>query len=111
MQPQIPVTNYRYLCALDYVGFLGDTVENWFTDPSNIHANIFRYEVTGITEAHLRDAMPLKEVREKVTEILQNGESIGRLRLDGGKGRLLVGHDLCHKLDCLRMYYPDHLLR
>ena len=55
--------------------------------------------------------MPLKEVREKVLEVLQNGESIGRLRLDGGKGRLLLGHDLRHDLDCLRMYYPDHLLR
>ncbi|XP_034692317.1 RNA exonuclease 4 isoform X1 [Vitis riparia] len=80
VQPQIPVTNYRY-------------------------------ELTGITEAHLRDAMPLKDVREKVMEVLRNGESIGRLRLDGGKGRLLVGHDLRHDLDCLRMHYPDHLLR
>ena len=41
VQPLIPVTNYRYLCALYYIGFLGDTVENWFTDPSNIPAKIF----------------------------------------------------------------------
>ncbi|KAK9281081.1 hypothetical protein L1049_003974 [Liquidambar formosana] len=80
VQPQIPVSNYRY-------------------------------EVTGITEEHLRNAMPLKEVQEKILEILYNGESIGRLRLDGGKARLLVGHDLEHDLDCLRMNYPDHLLR
>ncbi|XP_057964189.1 RNA exonuclease 4-like isoform X2 [Malania oleifera] len=71
----------------------------------------YRFEVTGIREEHLRDAMPLKEVQAKVLEILHNGESIGRLRLDGGKGRLLVGHGLEHDLDCLRMYYPPHMLR
>ncbi|CAK9151036.1 unnamed protein product [Ilex paraguariensis] len=71
----------------------------------------YRYEVTGITEEHLRDAMPLKEVRDKVLQFLYNGECIGRLRLDGGKARLLVGHNLEHDLDCLRMNYPDHLLR
>ncbi|KAL6978489.1 hypothetical protein U1Q18_020157 [Sarracenia purpurea var. burkii] len=71
----------------------------------------YRYEVTGITEEHLRDAMPLKEVQETLQQILHNGESIGRIRLDGGNARLLVGHDLEHDLDCLRMNYPDHLLR
>ncbi|PIN18181.1 3'-5' exonuclease [Handroanthus impetiginosus] len=80
VQPQIPITNYRY-------------------------------EVTGITEDHLKDAMPLDEVQEKILQILYNGESIGRLRLNGGKARVLLGHGLEHDLDCLRMNYPDHLLR
>ncbi|KAA8550900.1 hypothetical protein F0562_002584 [Nyssa sinensis] len=71
----------------------------------------YRNEITGITEEHLRDAMPLKEVQERLLQILYNGESIGRLRLDGGKARLLVGHGLEQDLDCLRMNYPDHLLR
>ncbi|KAF8392486.1 hypothetical protein HHK36_022828 [Tetracentron sinense] len=71
----------------------------------------YRYEITGITEQHLRDAMPLKQVQERVLEILYNGESIWRVRLEGGKARLLVGHSLEHDLDCLRMSYPDHLLR
>lgn len=55
--------------------------------------------------------MPLKEVQNKILEILYNGESIGKLRLSGGNARLLVGHSLDHDLDCLRMFYPDHLLR
>lgn len=55
--------------------------------------------------------MPLKEVREKILQILYNGESIGKVRLDGGQARLLVGHDLAHDFDCLRMNYPDHMLR
>jgi len=55
--------------------------------------------------------MPLYEVREKVLKILYNGESIGKVRLNGGRAKLLVGHDLAHDLDCLNMNYPDHMLR
>ncbi|KAL5716433.1 hypothetical protein ACHQM5_018122 [Ranunculus cassubicifolius] len=71
----------------------------------------YRYEVTGITEEHLRDAMPLGQVQEKILEILQNGESISRLRSEGGKARLLVGHSIENDLKCLRIFYPDHMLR
>ncbi|XP_020223935.1 RNA exonuclease 4 [Cajanus cajan] len=71
----------------------------------------YRYDITGLTEEHLRDAMPLKEVREKILQILHNAESISKVRLDGGKARLLVGHDLAHDLYCLNMHYPDHMLR
>lgn len=64
-------------------------------------------------EEHLRNVMPLKEVQEKILQILYNGESIGRIRIrsDGGRARLLVGHNIEHDLDCQRMNYPDHLLR
>ncbi|QCE09036.1 Exonuclease [Vigna unguiculata] len=71
----------------------------------------YRYDITGLTEEHLRNAMPLYEVREKVLKILYNGESIGKVRLNGGRAKLLVGHDLAHDLDCLNMNYPDHMLR
>lgn len=71
----------------------------------------YRYDVTGLTEEHLKDAMGLNEVRDTIFEILFNGESVEKLRLDGGKARLLVGHDLGHDLDCLRMNYPEHMLR
>lgn len=71
----------------------------------------YRYKLTGLTEEHLRDAMPLREVQEKISRILYNGESIGKARLDGGKAKLLVGHNLDQKLDCLLMSYPEQLLR
>ncbi|KAL9248013.1 hypothetical protein vseg_021379 [Gypsophila vaccaria] len=74
----------------------------------------YRSNVTGLTEEHLKDPMPLKDVQEKILEILYNGESIGIARLDhldGGKARLLVGHSLEHDLDCLNMSYPEHLIR
>ncbi|CAL5199987.1 unnamed protein product [Lathyrus oleraceus] len=71
----------------------------------------YRYDITGLTEEHLRDGMPLKQVREKILQILYNGESIGKVRLDGGKARLLVGHSLAYDLDSLEMSYPDHLMR
>ncbi|KAH0639863.1 hypothetical protein KY285_036449 [Solanum tuberosum] len=69
----------------------------------------YRYEITGITEVNLRDAMPLNEVRERILQILHNGESISRVRLDGGRAKVLVGHNLEKHLDCLKMNYPDHL--
>ncbi|XP_038988205.1 RNA exonuclease 4-like isoform X2 [Phoenix dactylifera] len=71
----------------------------------------FRFEITGITEDHLVDGMPLLEVRKKIEKILYNGESISRARLEGGNARILVGHDLDHDLDCLKMNYPPHLIR
>ncbi|KAG2371155.1 uncharacterized protein HKW66_Vig0213290 [Vigna angularis] len=71
----------------------------------------YRYDITGLTEEHLRNAMPLNEVKEKVCKILYNGENLGKIRLNGGKARLLVGHDLAHDLYCLNMHYPDHMLR
>ncbi|OMO77791.1 Exonuclease [Corchorus capsularis] len=71
----------------------------------------YRYEVTGITEDHLRDAMPLDEVQDKILKILYNGESRGRIHLDEGKARLLVGHNIQQDLDCLRVKYPRQLLR
>lgn len=64
-----------------------------------------------MTEEDIKNAMPLKEVKDKILEILNNGESTRRLMLDGGKARLLVGHGLEHDLDSLRMNYPDHMLR
>ncbi|XP_075093898.1 RNA exonuclease 4-like isoform X2 [Nicotiana tabacum] len=71
----------------------------------------YRYEITGITEENLRDAMPLNEVRQRILQILYNGESISRARLNGGRANVLVGHNLAHHLDCLAMDYPDRLLR
>ncbi|KAG5567612.1 hypothetical protein RHGRI_002975 [Rhododendron griersonianum] len=86
VRPETPVTNYRHL---------------WTA----------LYEITGITEHHLRDAMPLEEVSEQLLQILYNGEAIGRLRWDGGNARLLVGHDIQHDLQCLKINYPDRLVR
>ncbi|XP_020577047.1 RNA exonuclease 4-like isoform X2 [Phalaenopsis equestris] len=72
----------------------------------------YRYEKTGISEDNLVNAMPIGEVQEKVLEILYNGEeSIARIRWDGGKACLLVGHGLENDLDCLRINYPEHLIR
>lgn len=72
----------------------------------------YRFEKTGINEYHLVTAMPFEEVQTKVLEILYNGEeSIARLRFDGGKACLLVGHGLKNDLDCLGINYPDHLIR
>ncbi|KAK7856299.1 rna exonuclease 4, partial [Quercus suber] len=101
-----------HTCMLYIVlDFFGGIITNWPTYNSDVTINIFRYEITGLTEEHLRDAMPLKLFQEIFLQILYNGESIVRARMQGGKARLLVGHALEHDLDCLRMNYPDNLLR
>ncbi|KAK4731889.1 hypothetical protein R3W88_024877 [Solanum pinnatisectum] len=62
----------------------------------------YRYEITGITEENLQNAMPLEEVRERIRQILYSGEQIGRV---------LVGHNLETNLRCLKLSYFDHLQR
>ncbi|XP_042424355.1 RNA exonuclease 4-like [Zingiber officinale] len=76
-----------------------------------IPVNDYRYELTGISQEHLASASPLLDVSNKIEEILYNGEPSWKARLDGGKARILVGHDLEHDLNCLRISYPDHLIR
>ncbi|XP_027097230.1 uncharacterized protein [Coffea arabica] len=71
----------------------------------------YRFEVTGIKEEHLKGAMPLKEVQDQILQILCNGESVKSIWCSGGQAKVLVGHNLEHDLDCLRMNFPDHLLR
>lgn len=75
------------------------------------YTHVFRYEITGLTEEHLRNSKSHKEVQDRILEILYNGESARRVMSDSGKARLLVGHDLKRGLDCLRINYPGHLLR
>lgn len=60
----------------------------------------------------MADAMPIMDVRERVKEILRNGEeSTWRMQIDGGKACLLIGHDLEHDLSVLKMNYSENLLR
>lgn len=70
----------------------------------------YRYEITGIKEENLQDAMPLEEAWEKIQQILHNGGSIITVRLDGGKAKVLVGDYFEKHLDFLEMNYHDHLL-
>ncbi|KAL3359064.1 hypothetical protein AABB24_015899 [Solanum stoloniferum] len=62
----------------------------------------YRYEITGITEETLQDTMPLNEVRERIQQILYSVEPLRRV---------LVGHNLEKHLHCLKISYPDRLLR
>ncbi|KAL4205444.1 hypothetical protein AMTRI_Chr01g137340 [Amborella trichopoda] len=71
----------------------------------------YRFEITGIKEEHLKDAMPVNQLRHEIEEILFNGESSGRVWLDGGKARVLVGHSLHYDIVSLDMDYPSHLRR
>lgn len=75
-------------------------------------SNASSSELTGTTEDHMIDAMPIMEVGEIVRKILCNGEEfIWRMKTDGGKARLLIGHDLEHDLRALQTNYPKNLQR
>lgn len=67
--------------------------------------------MTGIRGEHLKEAMPLKQVRNKIQEFLCNGETLWKIRMNGGKARILVGHGLERDLECLGLEYPAHLIR
>lgn len=71
----------------------------------------YRFDITRIKAEHLVDAMPVKEAAERVKQILYNGETVSRVRLIGGKAKLLVGHGLDHDLQCLMLEYPSNLTR
>ncbi|XP_058088105.1 RNA exonuclease 4-like isoform X2 [Magnolia sinica] len=71
----------------------------------------YRYEMTGIRAEYLNDAMPLKEVQRKIQDFLCNGEALWKIRMKGGKARILIGHGLDRDLDCLGIEYPAHLIR
>ncbi|MQM06395.1 hypothetical protein Taro_039217 [Colocasia esculenta] len=70
-----------------------------------------RYETTGIRPEHLRDAMPLKQAQRKIQDFLCNGEPVWKIRSNGGKARILVGHGLDLDLQRLGIEYPAILIR
>ncbi|KAM7509921.1 hypothetical protein LguiB_008796 [Lonicera macranthoides] len=63
----------------------------------------YRYETTGIRPDLLRDAMPLKQVQRKIQDFLCNGEPMWKIRPQGGRARILVGHGLDHDLQSLEL--------
>lgn len=67
--------------------------------------------MTGIRVEHLKEAMPLKQARNKIQDFLCNGEPMWKIRMKEGKGRILVGHGLERDLECLGLEYPAHLIR
>ncbi|RWR93965.1 RNA exonuclease 4-like protein [Cinnamomum micranthum f. kanehirae] len=71
----------------------------------------YRYDMTGIRVEHLKEAMPLKQVRNKIQDFLCNGSPMWKIRMKEGKARILVGHGLDRDLECLGLEYPAHLIR
>ncbi|KAL6006965.1 hypothetical protein ACLOJK_032461 [Asimina triloba] len=71
----------------------------------------YRYEKTGIRAEYIRDAMPVKQVQRQIQDFLYNGEALWKIRMIGGKARILVGHGLDRDLESLGMEYPVHLTR
>lgn len=103
------MTEYRYLLANKHIFYSVSWrfgIKPFHTSPSLCA----RYEITGIKEENLQDAMPLEEAWEKIQQILHNGGSIITVRLDGGKAKVLVGDYFEKHLDFLEMNYHDHLL-
>ncbi|GAV67956.1 RNase_T domain-containing protein, partial [Cephalotus follicularis] len=87
-----------------------NTIFHTYIKPT-IPVTNYRYESTGIRPEFLRDAMPLRQVQNKIQEFLCNGEPIWKIRPRGGKARILVGHGLNHDLDRLQLEYPAIMIR
>ncbi|MCL7034561.1 hypothetical protein MKW94_002303 [Papaver nudicaule] len=73
----------------------------------------YRYETTGVRPEYLRDskAMQLRDVQKVIQDFLCNGEPVWKIRSNGGKARILVGHGLDHVLGCVGMEYPSNMIR
>ncbi|OVA07592.1 Exonuclease [Macleaya cordata] len=77
----------------------------------------YRFRTTGIRPENIRDAMPLRQIQQKIQDLLCNGEQIRRTIRSGSSGgkaasrMILVGYDLDHSLECLGIEYPEHLIR
>lgn len=71
----------------------------------------WRTAVSGITPRHLRQARPFAEVRDVVAGLLRGDDANGSKGGNGGKPRILVGHDVKHDLRVLDLSHPPRLIR
>ena len=83
------------VCVVDEAGAVLLSTHVAPTRPVTDH----RFDITGIRPEDLEGAPSLEDVRARVANILDRGETI------------LVGHDLAHDLECLDLEHPPRTRR
>ncbi|GEQ72083.1 hypothetical protein JCM33374_g5769 [Metschnikowia sp. JCM 33374] len=84
------------LARVSIVNYYGVVLLDTYVKPEG-HVTDWRTWVSGITPQHMRHAIPFKEARDKVENII----------LD----RVVVGHAVHHDLGSLSISVPKHLIR
>ncbi|KAG7876292.1 hypothetical protein KL938_004683 [Ogataea parapolymorpha] len=84
------------LARVSLVNYHGITVYDTFVLPTE-KVTDWRTHVSGVTPAHMKDAVSFKEAQKKVSDLLD--------------GRILVGHDVGHDLDALMLSHPRFMIR
>ncbi|KAH3666523.1 hypothetical protein OGAPHI_003520 [Ogataea philodendri] len=84
------------LARVSLVNYHGVTIYDQFVIPTE-KVTDWRTAVSGVTRAHMKDAVTFKEAQEKVAKILD--------------GRILVGHDVGHDLDVLMLSHSRFMTR
>ncbi|KAG7807440.1 hypothetical protein KL921_004198 [Ogataea angusta] len=84
------------LARVSLVNYHGITVYDTFVHPTE-KVTDWRTHVSGVTPAHMKNAVSFKEAQKKVSDLLD--------------GRILVGHDVGHDLDALMLSHPRFMIR
>lgn len=84
------------LARVSIVNFHGHTVYDKYVRPRERVVD-WRTWVSGITPAHMKDAITFKEAQKDVSDLLD--------------GKVLVGHAVDHDLDALLLSHPKSMLR
>ncbi|XP_049382918.1 RNA exonuclease 4-like [Solanum stenotomum] len=71
----------------------------------------YRYETSGISPEHMRNAMPINQVAGKIQYYICNGELLWQIHSGSGRTRILVGHDLDRVFKCLGLQYSSVMTR
>ncbi|SCU84288.1 LAMI_0C06942g1_1 [Lachancea mirantina] len=84
------------LARVSIVNFFGHVVLDIFVKPVE-KVTDWRTWISGVTPAHMKDAVSLNDAQQKVSKILDK--------------RILVGHAIAHDLDALFLSHPRSMIR
>ncbi|CCH42770.1 RNA exonuclease 4 [Wickerhamomyces ciferrii] len=84
------------LARVSIVNFHGHTVYDKFVKPRE-KVTDWRTWVSGVTPAHMKNAIDFKTAQKEVDELF--------------KDKILVGHAIQHDLDALLLSHPKHMIR
>ncbi|KAM9470857.1 interferon-stimulated gene 20 kDa protein [Clarias gariepinus] len=91
-----PNGQFSELARCSLINYSGTVVYDKYVLPLRPVTD-YRTRWSGIKEEHLRKALPYEEARNEILQII--------------KGKIIIGHSLCHDFAVLGISIPDHMVR